>query len=52
MEGTTCEIVNLRSIAVGRMPELEIAEAEEAATNDATSAVVDERRAREGSGKG
>jgi N-methylhydantoinase A len=44
MEGTTCEIVNLRSIAVARMPELEIAEAKELADDDATSAIVDEHK--------
>jgi N-methylhydantoinase A len=42
MEGTTCEIVNLRAIGYGRMPTPQLAEGEVGAGPDAEHAVVDE----------
>jgi N-methylhydantoinase A len=41
MEGTTCEIVNLRAIGYGRVPEPQLPEGEPGA-GDASGAVVDE----------
>jgi N-methylhydantoinase A len=41
MEGTTCEIVNLRAVGYGRMPHPTLPEAEPAGA-DASAAVVDE----------
>jgi N-methylhydantoinase A len=42
MEGTTCEIVNLRAVGYGRMPEPHLAESEPGDGADASGAVVDE----------
>jgi N-methylhydantoinase A len=42
MEGTTCEIVNLRAIGYGDVPKPRLAEAEEGAGTDASHAVADE----------
>ncbi len=42
MEGTTCEIVNLRAIGYGDVPKPRLAQAEEEAGPDASHAVIDE----------
>ena len=42
MEETTCEIVNLRAIGYGAMPEPTLPEGEPSAGPDASHAVVDE----------
>jgi N-methylhydantoinase A len=42
MEGTTCEIVNLRAIGYGDVPRPRLPEVEDGAGPDATHAVVDE----------
>ena len=44
MEGTACEIVNLRVVGIGRVPEPQLAAAQEDAGPDASAAVVDEHR--------
>ena len=44
MEGTRCEIVNLRAVGIGRVPEPQLAEAEDDAGPDASGAVVDEHK--------
>jgi N-methylhydantoinase A len=44
MEGTACEIVNLRVVGIGRVPEPQLAAAQEDAGPDAEAAVVDEHR--------
>jgi N-methylhydantoinase A len=42
MEGTACEIVNLRAVGVGKVPEPQLQEKLELASEDASAAVVDE----------
>jgi N-methylhydantoinase A len=42
MEGTACELVNVRAIGYGRMPEPHLAEGESGDGADASGAVVDE----------
>lgn len=42
MEGTLCEIVNLRAVGVGAVPEPRFVEGEAAATADASRAVIEE----------
>ena len=42
MEGTTCEIVNLRAIGYGEMPDPQLPEGELGASQDSSAAVFDE----------
>ena len=44
MEGTACEIVNLRAVGVGKVPEPPVREERELASADASHAVVDEHQ--------
>jgi N-methylhydantoinase A len=44
MEGTACEIVNLRAVGVGKVPEPPVREAGEQSSADASHAVVDEHK--------
>jgi len=44
MEGTACEIVNLRAVGVGKVPEPPVREASVASSADASAAVVDEHK--------
>lgn len=44
MEGTACEVVNLRAVAVGKVPEPHLPQGEPGDSDDASAAVVDEHR--------
>ncbi len=44
MEGTACEIVNLRAVGVGKVPDPPVREASVAESADASAAVVDEHK--------
>lgn len=44
MEGTACEIVNLRAVAVGKVPEPHLPEEDPGGNTDPADAVVDEHR--------
>jgi len=44
MEGTACEIVNLRAVGVGKVPDPPVREASAAESADAGAAVVNERK--------